>query len=158
MIHSPPFANPLLPAPSQDPWVTCHEEIFYAVNTDGRKIFLRQSEDLRELFRQPAATVWQAPARGPNAQHLWAPELHRLDGRWLIYYAADNGQNRNHRLWALEAAGVDAAGPYRDAGMIDTGGWSIDGTVFGGDGGERYLLWSGWEARSKVRRTSTSRR
>ncbi len=145
MMTALPFDNPLLPAPSQDPWVTCHEGVFHALNTDGKKIFLRRSGKVRELFRQPPVTVWRAPVRGANAKHLWAPELHRLDGRWFIYYAADNGRNRNHRLWALAAAGDDPAGPYRDAGMIDTGGWSIDGTVFRGDGGERYLLWSGWE-------------
>ena len=144
-MTSSPFANPLLPAPSQDPWVTRHEGVFHAVNTDGRKIFLRRSEEVRDLFRQPAVTVWRAPVRGANAKHLWAPELHRLDGRWFIYYAADNGRNCNHRLWVLAAAGDDPAGPYRDAGMIDTGGWSIDGHIFSGDDGERFLLWSGWE-------------
>ena len=145
MIIPPPFPNPLLPAPSQDPWVTCWQGRFLALNTDGRKIFLRRSGDVRRLFRESAVTVWRAPVRGENAKHLWAPELHRLDGHWFIYYAADDGRNRNHRLWALEAAGDDPAGPYRDAGQIETGGWSIDGTVFHGAGGGRFLLWSGWD-------------
>ncbi len=144
-----PFPNPLLPAPSQDPWVMCHAGVFHGLNTDGGKIFLRRAADVRDLFRQPAVTVWQAPARGANAKHLWAPELHRLDGRWFVYYAADNGRNCHHRLWALEAAGDDPAGPYRDAGRIETGGWSIDGTVLGGGDGGRLLLWSGWAGPKK---------
>ncbi len=149
MTTSLPFPNPLLPAPSQDPWVTCHAGVFYALNTDGRKIFLRRSVEVHGLFRQPAVIVWQAPVRGANAKHLWAPELHRLDDRWFIYFAADNGRNCNHRLWALAAAAEDAVGPYREAGKIETGGWSIDGTVLDvGDGG-RFLLWSGWEGPQK---------
>ncbi len=145
MITPLPFRNPLLPAPSQDPWVSCHAGTFHALNTDDRKIFLRRSAEVLDLFQKPAITVWQAPACGGNAKHLWAPELHWLDGRWFIYYAADNGRNRNHRLWALASAGDDPTGPYRDAGQIDTGGWSIDGTVFGGEDPQRFLLWSGWE-------------
>ena len=140
-----PFPNPLLPAPSQDPWVTLHEGVFHALHTDGQRVFLRRGARAVDLFRQGAATVWRAPRRGPHAKHLWAPELHRLDGRWFIYYAADDGRNRHHRVWALEAAGDDPAGPYRHRGMVETGGWSIDATVLSGADGRRFLLWSGWE-------------
>ena len=138
------FHNPLLPAPSQDPWVTQHAGWFLALHTDGRRIFLRRSRDVRAVFQPPPTVVWRAPVRGPAAKHLWAPELHRLDGRWCIYYAADDGRNRNHRLFLLEAAGDDPAGPYRQRGRVETGGWSIDGTVLCAAMGEHFLLWSGW--------------
>ncbi len=149
MPNFAPFRNPLLPAPSQDPWVTVHEGVFHALNTDGRRIFLRRSSDVLNLFEQPAVTVWKAPVRGPDSKHLWAPELHRLDGRWFIYYAADDGRNRNHRLWALEAVGDDPAGPYRssrhhpDRRLVHRrhgAAWL---------GRERFLLWSGWEGAVK---------
>ena len=149
MFNSTLFGNPLLPAPSQDPWVMVHGGVFHALNTDGRRIFLRRSSDVLTLFEQPAVTVWKAPVRGPDSKHLWAPELHRLDGCWFIYYAADDGRNRNHRLWALETVGDDPAGPYRSVGLIQTGGWSIDATVLPGLGSERFLLWSGWEQAAK---------
>ncbi len=144
-----PFHNPLLPAPSQDPWVTVHEGVFLALNTDGRRIFLRRSSNALDLFAQLPFTVWKAPVRGPSSKHLWAPELHRLDDCWFIYYAADDGRNRNHRLWALVAVGDDPAGPYQSAGMIQTGDWSIDATVLPGLGGRCFLLWSGWEGAAK---------
>ena len=102
-----------------------------------------------DLFKEPAVTVWKAPRRGPNSKHLWAPELHRLDGRWFIYYAADDGRNRNHRVWALEAVGDDPGGPYHSHGMIPTGGWSIDATVLRDPDKGLYLLWSGWEGQEK---------
>ena len=145
----PVFANPLLPAPSQDPWVTRHDGVFLAVNTDGRTLFLRRSANVVELFAQPPVAVWKAPRQGPNSRHLWAPELHRIDGRWWIYYAADNGRNRHHRLWTLASVGGDPTGPYRNAGMIDTGGWSIDGTILSDRHGQKYLIWSGWAGPEK---------
>ncbi len=143
------FANPLLPAPSQDPWVTLHDGVYHALVTDGRNIFLRRAPRPQDLFQQPATTVWRAPHRGPASRHLWAPELHRLDGRWFIYYAADDGRNRNHRLWVLEATDDDPAGPYRSRGTIQTGGWSIDATILPAPNGQRFLLWSGWEGPDK---------
>ncbi len=128
--------------------MTRHEGVYHGLITDGKTIFLRRSPDARALFRQPPVAVWRAPRRGPDARHVWAPELHRLAGGWWIYFAADDGRNRNHRLWALMAAADDPAGPYRSAGMVQTGGWSIDATVF--RVGERsFLLWSGWEGATR---------
>ena len=94
--------------------------------------------------------MWQAPPRGGNSKHLWAPELHRLGDRWFIYYAADDGRNRNHRLWVLGSTGDDPAGPYRCLGRLETGGgWAIDATVFRGEEGSLCLLWSGWAGAEK---------
>lgn len=144
------FSNPLLPAPSQDPWVTFEDGVFFGLITDGQRIFLRRSVDVFDLFRQPAMVVWHAPPRGGNAKHLWAPELHRLGGHWFIYYAADNGRNQNHRLWVLGSVGDDPGGPYRCLGMLDTGGdWAIDATVFRRETEGLFMIWSGWAGKEK---------
>ena len=144
------FHNPLLPAPSQDPWVTHHAGHYLALTTNGQRIFLRQSANVVNLFQQPPLTVWQAPVSGPNSKHLWAPELHRVNDRWFIYYAADNGRNRNHRLWALASVSDDPTDPYLCQGMIETGGfWAIDATLLHGENQPTFLLWSGWEGKEK---------
>ncbi len=143
------FDQPLLPAPSQDPWVTAHGGVYLGLLTDGQRILLRRSPDLATLFRQPPTLVWRAPPRGPAAKHLWAPELHRYNDGWIIIYAADDGRNRHHRLWMLASQGSDPIGPYHDRGMIETGGWSIDGTLLPSPDGRRFLLWSGWETSAK---------
>src|SRR5689334_5865084 len=89
------FSNPLLPHPSQDPYVICQHGVYHAINTDGRFLFVRRSPDLIDLYRQEPTVVWTAPRCGPNSKHVWAPELHFLHGRWFIYFAADDGRNRN---------------------------------------------------------------
>ncbi len=121
----------------------CQAGVYYALGTDGRRIFLRRSCDLSDLYRQPATIVWTAPRHGPASKHLWAPELHWLDDHWFIYYAANDGRSRNHRLWALAAS--DATGPYQSCGMLQTGGWAIDATVSRAPGGQLCLFWSGRE-------------
>ena len=69
------FYNPLLPAPSHDPWVMVHEGMFHALNTDGRRIFLRRSFDVLCLFAQPAVIVWKAPASGPPPSTFGHPNF-----------------------------------------------------------------------------------
>jgi len=93
--------------------------------------------------------VWTAPTRGLNSKNVWAPELHLIDGKWFIYYAADDGRNENRRMWVLESCGSDPCGGYRCRGVLETEGWAIDGTVLALDDGPKYLIWSGWPGRRK---------
>jgi GH43 family beta-xylosidase len=66
-----------------------------------------------------------------------------LNGKWYVYYAADDGLNENHRMWVLESLGDNPQGGYRCRGPIDTQGWAIDGTILELQG-QLYFLWSGW--------------
>src|SRR4051812_36625803 len=36
------------------------------------------------------------PATGPDSHEIWAPELHFLNSKWYIYFAADAGTNQTH--------------------------------------------------------------
>ena len=56
---------------------------------------------------------------------VWAPELHFINGKWYIYFAADNGDNKNHRMHVLESATQDAMGAYNFVGTLDTEGWAM---------------------------------
>ncbi len=94
--------------------------------------------------------VWMAEAEGACSKEVWAPELHLIDGRWHIYFAASNGENRNHRTFVLVADTDDPLGSYSLHGPVFTGDepggdnlWSIDFTVLQHHG-RLYGLWSGW--------------
>lgn len=117
---------------------------YYSESRNQRQIFIRRSRTIAGIGQDPGVCVWKAPGRGLNSDNVWAPELHLIDGRWFIYYAADDGRNENHRMWVLECEGADPRGKYRCRGMLETGGWAIDGTVLAVGDGRRYLLWSGW--------------
>ena len=138
--------NPILPAPAADPWVVQHGGIWFALLAEERTLQLRAAATLRELSLSEPKIIWRAPASGPFSRHIWAPEMHRIAGRWFIYLAADDGKNKNHRMWVLEAGGANPFGPWRCRGMMQTGGWAIDGTVLE-ENGHRFFLWSGWPGR-----------
>ena len=90
---------------------------------------------------------------GPNSRNIWAPELHRLRGKWYVYFAADDGQNRNHRMFALENASEDPfEGTFVEKGRVfdpAADRWAIDGTAIDLNG-RLYFLWSGWEGTEDV--------
>jgi GH43 family beta-xylosidase len=139
------FKNPILPAPSADPWVLLHQGIYYSCESRHQEsIWIRKADCFTELDQDAGIMVWGAPANGGNSKSLWAPELHLINGKWYIYYAADDGLNENHRMWVLEGLTNDPAGPYRCMGSLETSGWAIDGTILRTGEGSLYYIWSGW--------------
>jgi GH43 family beta-xylosidase len=143
------FANPI--APGADPWVVHHDGFYYwCASEDDLGVAVYRSERLTGQGEK--VVVWRAPENGPYSQQVWAPELHRLDGRWYIYVAASDGRNKTHRMIVLEAVGDHPTSEFRFKAELYTGDtgpqrrnrWAIDGTILE-HGGQRYLLWSGWE-------------
>ena len=117
---------------------------YYCESRNKRHIYVRRSRTIAGIGNDPGVRVWTAPTTGLNCDNVWAPELHLIDGRWFIYYAADDGENANHRMWVIEAEGSDPRGNYACRGQLETGGWAIDGTVLTLDHSRKYFIWSGW--------------
>lgn len=134
---------PLLQHPSQDPWVTLHDGFYYHLESRDGSIVLRRARHWQDLSADTGRVVWSAPSSGPNSRNIWAPELHRSGLCWCIVFAADDGNNKNHRLWILHSRGPEPFGPYDGPDSVNTPGWAIDGTILDRDG-KRYLIWSGW--------------
>jgi GH43 family beta-xylosidase len=142
------FSNVLLPR-GADPWVYRHlDGMHYLTVTTSRDITLWRSTTLSTIGSGEKKTVWTPPSSGPNSRHLWAPELHYLQNKWYLYYAADDGNNDHHRMFVLENASPDPfQGAFVDRGKIfdpRADKWAIDGTVFELDG-KLYFVWSGRE-------------
>ena len=108
-----------------------------------RAIAVRCASTIAGIGEDPGTVIWEAPLFGPYSHAVWAPELHWVDGRWFIYFAADNGKNENHRMWVLESRTEDPFGPYFAPVLLRTDGWAIDGTILETTSG-RYFIWSGW--------------
>ncbi|WNL44690.1 glycoside hydrolase family 43 protein [Dyella sp. BiH032] len=145
------FTNPVFVG--QDPWVTYVDGTYYysSANCGVADICVKQSKTLTGLATAPWVGVWKhGGERAPNGKEIWAPELHRIDGRWYVYYAADDGNNDHHRLFVLSSDGGPGLGSFREAdtglphGQLDVlpDHWGIDPNVFTAADGKRYLTWS----------------
>jgi GH43 family beta-xylosidase len=142
-----PIFNPLLPG-GPDPWVIYKDGYYYYMNTMSTNLTIWKTPTLANLRGAERKVVWIPPASGPYSHELWAPELHFLQGKWYIYFAADDGTNDTHRIWVVENASADPlAGTWVMKGKLADAAndkWAIDATVFE-DRGNMYVLWSGWE-------------
>ncbi len=140
------FTNPLLPS-GADPWVIPYKGVYYYMNTTSVNITLWATPDITDLRHARSKVVWLPPTGGPYSKDIWAPELHRFDGRWYLYFAADDGKNENHRIYVLENPSEDPLeGAWTMKGKVgdSTDKWAIDASVFEVRG-QRYLIWSGWK-------------
>lgn len=140
------FTNPLLNS-GPDPWVIVKDGKYYYTNTLGNRIGLITTTKISELGKQPMNTIWTPPASGPYSREIWAPELHYLQGKWYVYFAADDGNNDNHRMYVIENASADPTqGSWTFKGKVAdaTNKWAIDGSVFEYNN-QLYMIWSGWE-------------
>ncbi|HEY9125770.1 MAG TPA: family 43 glycosylhydrolase, partial [Acidobacteriaceae bacterium] len=147
IAQQPTFHNPLLPV-GPDPWVISDSGFYYYTNSTGSNITLWKTRDITELAHAEKKVVWIAPKEGPYSRDIWAPELHRFDNKWYLYFAADDGQNENHRTYVLENSNPDPlSGEWTMKGKLDTVEWAIDSTAFE-DKGVKYVLWSGWQGDS----------
>ncbi len=144
------FRNPI--AEGADPWVTRHgDQYLWCFSTGNRGISVWISDRLTSIGTRHE--VWSAPETGPFSKQVWAPEMHFLDGKWYIYFAASDGKNENHLAYVLESKDADPLGPYQIQGPLLTGDgadgkspniWAIDMTVLD-HRGTRYAIWSGWD-------------
>lgn len=140
------FTNPVLPS-GADPYSTYHNGYYYYTNTVGNKLILWKTKNLAELENAAHKTIWTPPETGMYSKSIWAPEFHIINGKWYVYFAADNGDNNNHRMYVLENNAEDPfKGEWVFKGKIaaNPDRWAIDGNVFEYKK-QLYMIWSGWE-------------
>lgn len=137
------FTNPLLPR-GADPWLTVDGGKWYFICTRGDRLELLCADSPANLASGQFKTVWTPPAEGPGSKQLWAPELHKIDGRWLIYYAASDGTgDAGRRMHAVICDGDPMTGEWSYLGMLNTARAGLDGTVME-HRGRRYFLYAGY--------------
>jgi GH43 family beta-xylosidase len=138
------YTNPLYPG--ADPQMEFADGYYYYVHTEGTVIDVIRAESMVDLQHGiKRVRVYTAPASGPAAHEIWAPEIHHLNNKWYIYFAADSGSDISHRMFVLE--GDNPLGPYTFKGQLKPydapNAWAIDGTVFRHTDGKLYFVWSG---------------
>lgn len=141
------WSNPIVPQRA-DPHVTLHSDGFYylaATAPEYDRIPLRRAKTLGELASAEEKVVWRKHDKGPMSYHIWAPELHHIDGKWYIYFAA----GRADSIWAIRIYVLENESPnplegeWKEKGQIRTkwDTFSLDATTFEHND-TRYLVWT----------------
>ena len=137
-----------------DPFVYRHTDGYYYFTgsiPSYDRIELRRSKTINGLSTAQPVDIWHKHEHGPMGNHIWAPELHYLDGKFYIYFGAGEAENKwALRPYVLECQGQDPMkDEWRELGMMQRTandessftGFSLDGTVFEA-AGERYYVWA----------------
>jgi GH43 family beta-xylosidase len=150
------FNNPLV-RQRADPWIYRTDNgIYYYIATapEYDRIEIRKSNTLNGIAEAKPVEVWRKHDSGPMSKHVWAPELHRIEGKWYIYFAAGRAEDIwRIRIWALSNASEDPTqGEWTEEGQINTerDAFALDATVFEHKGG-LYCIWA-----EKTRTTNNS--
>lgn len=135
-----------------DPFIRRHSDGYYYFTGsvpayDG--IELRRARTLAGLADAPPVMVWRKPDTGPMCELIWAPELHFIDGAWVVYFAAAPSRAIKdnlfqHRMYAITTESANPLeGEWTVAGRVDTGldSFCLDATSFA-HRGTRYYVWA----------------
>lgn len=148
------FTNPLFGTGSS-PSAFFYKGKYYYTHETNDMIWVWETEDITDMQHAIYKEVWRS-ADPNNKYNLWAPEIHRINDKWYIYYAADNGNTDNHQIYVLEnEAATPLEGTFKLKGAIMTNpdwNWGIHASTFVHKG-VQYLIWSGWPQRRIMEET-----
>ena len=137
-----------------DPYIYRHTDgsfYFTASVPEYDRIVIRKSDSLEGLKDAAEKCIWVKHESGDMSKHVWAPELHFLDGKWYVYFAA----SRTDDIWRLRPYVLECLGqdPMNDEwverGKIQRSdddiysfdSFSLDATIFENKG-KRYYVWA----------------
>ncbi|EKX69354.1 alpha-arabinofuranosidase [Streptomyces ipomoeae] len=141
------FTNPIAEKRA-DPHIFKHTDGYYyftATVPEYDRIVMRRATTLQGLSTAPETTIWTKHSSGVMGAHIWAPEVHFIDGKWYVYFAA----GATNDIWAIRmyvletSAANPLTGTWTEKGQIKTT-WetfSLDATTFVVNG-TRYLSWA----------------
>jgi len=137
-----------------DPYIYKHTDgtyYFTASVPEYDRIVLRKADTIDGLGHAEERTLWTKHDTGVMSKHVWAPELHYMDGKWYIYYAAGEADD----IWKIRPCVLECAdgdpytGAWLERGLMKAcddddfsfSAFSLDGTVFENKG-EHYFVWA----------------
>lgn len=140
--------TPQIEGNGADPWILQQDGIYYYTKTTGNNVTISRSAYLTDVAAGESRVIYEADHKLEN---FWAPELHRLEDTWYVYFAANPFDSDIHRMYVLVNENED---PFEGEwqcmemeGMDDK--FAIDGTVLTLESGS-YFIWSGWEGYENV--------
>lgn len=99
------FYNPVFDQPWPDPYVYLHSDgFYYMTRSESNGIALYRSRQLTNFRNAERKLIYTAPT---GLMNLWAPEMHYIQGGWYVYFALDDGDNANHRMYVISCRDAD---------------------------------------------------
>lgn len=125
-----------------DPFVFAEDGRYYAYGTMAAEgLAVATSTDLQNWTRHEKLVLKKGEGVY-GTRHFWAPEVYKVDGRYLIFYTGSEGE-QDGKFDAICVAESDSPlGPFRSRTkrpLIERNG-SLDDTLFIDDDGSAYVF------------------
>lgn len=138
-----------------DPYIYRHSDGYYyftASVPSYNRIEIRRARTIEGLAHAAPRTIWRKHDQGPMSQLIWAPELHFINGKWFIYFAAaettdfDKNGMFQHRMFCIECDKenpMESEDDWIEHGQVHTpiDSFSLDATCFKLNG-KVYYVWA----------------
>ena len=145
------YQNPIVEQRA-DPFIYHHTDNYYyftASVPEYDSIEIRRSKTIAGLKTAKPFIVWKKHNSGEMSELIWAPEIHYLQGKWYIYFAAApdkevTGITFNHRMYVIEQSNDNPCSDgWVEKGQIKTGweSFSLDATVMEHND-KLYYIWA----------------
>ena len=145
------YQNPIV-IQRADPCIYKHTDGYYYFTGSVPEfdlIELRRAKKIEELQDAETVVVWRKHEKGEMSQLIWAPEIHYINNKWYIYFAAApdrevTGITFNHKMYVIECEDENPLeGKWVEKGRVDTGwdSFALDATTFEHNG-KLYYVWA----------------
>lgn len=112
------------------------------------RLILRRARTIAGLADAEERVLWRHDESGPLSGFIWAPEIHQIDGRWYVYFAAGPSGGGEDvfriRTYVAVCDGPDPmSGNWSILGEFQTpwDSFNLDSTIFT-HRGQRYFVWA----------------
>ncbi len=137
------YINPLI-IQRADPYIYKHTDGYYYFTASVpayNLIEIRRAKTINGLAHAMPRTVWRKHDQGAMSKLIWAPEIHYINNKWYIYFAATDTEELDelgmftHRMYCIECDNEDpmiSEEAWTEKGQITTemDTFSLDATVF----------------------------
>jgi len=135
LVGGATFSNPLRTVNGSDPFLVYVNGYYYLMTTTWRNVQIVRAKTLEGLKTGEAKTIYTMSNPKPEGNDVWAPELHKINGTWYVYFSEDR------KSWVL-TGGSEPWGPYDDNKKQVHQEWGIDGTIVDVQGWGNHFVWS----------------
>lgn len=131
-----------------DPHVFLHSDGYYylaATVPEYDRIEIRRAKTLGGLSSGQKKTIWKKHDEGDMGAHIWAPEIHNIEGVWYVYFTAAPAED----VWKIRPYVLKCddrnplTGDWEEKGRVQLKweSFSLDATTFEHKG-TRYYVWT----------------
>ena len=110
LVSAANFTNPLKNPNGSDPWIVWDNGYYYLTTTTWPDIQLTRARTLEGLKTGENKVVWR-DSNSLRCCQVWAPEFHKIDGTWYMYYTAgrQDGDLGGQRSFVLRGMSLELA-------------------------------------------------